>query len=218
MGPKLSVIALYNWDNDLFQSFQIPSGMDQAAMVDLILTECASFNVLYPDPAFFKQRLYQWNARRLPIWTKLYATTQYQYDPISNYDRTETVNETVTHSGTDGVVSSGSAGHTGSVSDTWSGTDTESKTAYNSSTLQTTGQDQNAGSNTTTNNLTDTTSGSSTRTLNLSDSVMRSIRAYGNIGVTTSQQMIEQERQIDIYDVYGIILTDFIESFCVQVY
>lgn len=218
MGPKLSVIALYNWDNTLFQGFQIPSGMDQAAMVDLILTECSNFNVLYPDPTFFKQRLFQWNARRLPIWTKLYITTLFEYDPIANYDRTETTTETVTHTGTDGVISSGSAGHTGTVSDTWSGTDTESKTAYNSSTLATTGQNQNAGTTTSTNNLQDTTSGSSTRTVNLADAVSRSIRAYGNIGVTTTQQMIEQERQIDIYDVYGIILTDFIESFCVQVY
>lgn len=274
MGPTLSVIGLYNYDNTLFDALTIPQGMDKDAVIDNILTECATFDVLYPDPTFFKARLVRWNTRRLPIWQKLYDTTQYDYDPIANYDRTETATETVTHTGTDSTQSTaqtthtgtdstqtsaqtthtgtdsnqsqGSATHTGTVQSVYTNTDTESKTAFNSDTLSTTQQVQTSGNNTDTNNLTDATTGSDTRTLNLtdsdtgsgtrtlnltdsqagtdtrtlnlSDSVSKSTRAKGNIGVTTTQQMIQAEREIDTFSVYDIIVNDFIDAFCVQVY
>lgn len=44
------------------------------------------------------------------------------------------------------------------------------------------------------------------------------IRAYGNIGVTTTQQMITQEREIDVYNIYDTIISDFIGHFCLLVY
>lgn len=42
---------------------------------------------------------------------------------------------------------------------------------------------------------------------------------HGNIGVTTSQQMLEQELAItDKVDVYGFIALDFRRRFCIMVY
>lgn len=244
--PLLNLIALYNYDNNLFDSLEIPAGLDKAACVDLLLTETAGFNMIYPDPNMFKQRLTTWNTRRLPIWGKLWATTQYEYDPIANYDRTETHTETVkhtgtdstqrtdqiTHTGTDGTQSAETATHTGTVSNQNSATDTIKKTGFNSDTLQTTEEDTHTGTSTDTNNLTDAVNGSATRTVNLSDNsqgtetltrnlqdtVERSIRAYGNIGVTTTQQMIDAERETVKFDMYKIICDDFIDAFCVFTY
>lgn len=215
---KLSVIGLYNYDNTLFDGLTIPDGMDKPALIDLILTECSDFNVVYPDPVFFKARLATWNTRRLPIWTKLYATTQFEYDPIYNYDRYEEHSETVTHTGTDATSSSGTASSTASSTASGTSTDTESRTAYNSSTLAVTSQVQGETSATDSNTASTNSTNSGTRTLNLEDTVTRRIRAYGNIGVTTSQQMLESERQVDMYDIYAIIVSDFMESFCIQVY
>lgn len=244
--PLLNLIALYNYDNTLFSSLEIPEGLDKEACVDLLLTETAGFNMIYPDPVMFKQRLTTWNTRRLPIWGKLWVTTQYEYDPIANYDRTETHTETVkhtgtdstqrtdqiTHTGTDGTQSAETATHTGTVSNQNSATDTIKKTGFNSDTLQTTEEDTHAGASTDTNNLTDAVNGSATRTVNLSDNsqgtetltrnlqdtVERSIRAYGNIGVTTTQQMIDAERETVKFDMYKIICDDFIDAFCVFTY
>lgn len=244
--PLLNLIALYNYDNTLFSSLEIPEGLDKDACVDLLLTETAGFNMIYPDPVMFKQRLTTWNTRRLPIWGKLWATTQYEYDPIANYDRTETHTETVkhtgtdstqrtdqiTHTGTDGTQSAETATHTGTVSNQNSATDTIKKTGFNSDALQTTEEDTHAGTSTDTNNLTDAVNGSATRTVNLSDNsqgtetltrnlqdtVERSIRAYGNIGVTTTQQMIDAERETVKFDMYKIICDDFIDAFCVFTY
>lgn len=242
----LNLIALYNYDNSLFDDLEIPAGLDKAACVDLLLTETAGFNMIYPDPNMFKQRLDTWNTRRLPIWGKLWATTQFEYDPIANYDRTETHTESVTHTGTDstqrndqithtgtdGTQSAETATHTGTVQNQNNATDTIQKTGFNSDTLQTTEQDTHNGTSTDTNNLTDSVNGSATRTVNLSDnmtgnqtrtqnlqdSVEREIRAKGNIGVTTTQQMIEAERDTVKFDMYKVICDDFIDAFCVYTY
>lgn len=244
--PLLNLIALYNYDNTLLDGLEIPAGLDKAACVDLLLTETSGFNMMYPDPVFFKARLETWNKRRLPIWRKLWSTTQYEYDPIANYDRTETHTETVTHTGTDstqrtdqmthtgtdGTQTSETATHTGTVSNQNGATDTVKKTGYNSDALQVTEQTEHTGNSTDTNNLTDTGSGSATRTVNLADnstgtetltrnlqdSVERSIRAKGNIGVTTTQQMIEAERESVKFDMYKVICDDFIDAFCVFTY
>lgn len=214
----LNLIALYNYDNTLLDDLEIPSGLDRNACIDLLLTETAEFNMIYPDPTMFKQRLDTWNTRRMPIWLKLWDTTQYEYDPIANYDRTETHTETVTHTGTDSTQRNDQTTHTGTVSNQNSATDTTKKTGYNSDTLQTTEQTESSGNSTDTNNLTDNSQGSSTLTRNLQDSVTRSIRAYGNIGVTTTQQMIEAERESVKFDMYKVICDDFIDAFCVYTY
>ena len=231
--PLLNLIALYNYDNTIFQDLEVPTGIDKDACI-------------YPSPEFFKARLASWNKRRLPIWRKLWGTTQFEYDPIANYDRTEIHTETVTHTGTDstqrtdqmthtgtdGTQTSETATHTGTVANQNSATDTVKRTGYNSDALQTTEQTEHTGNSTDTNNLTDTAAGSATRTVNLADnstgsetltrnlqdSVSRSIRAYGNIGVTTTQQMIEAERESVKFEIYRVICDDFIDAFCVFTY
>ena len=240
--PKLSIVALYNYDNTIFDALNVPVGVDKPALIDLILSECSDFNVVFPDPAFFKARLAAWSIRRLPIWQRLFDTTSYEYDPIANYDRRETITEsidrtgtdstasTITHTGTDATQTSASATHTGTVQTSGAYTDTESKTAFNTSDFADTSKLAHTGTSTDTNNLNDSTSGSGTRTLNLNDSntgtrtlnlndsTEKEIHAVGNIGVTTTQQMITQEREISRFDIYQEILYDYINVFCVQVY
>lgn len=43
-------------------------------------------------------------------------------------------------------------------------------------------------------------------------------RTHGNIGVTTSQQMIEEERRVAQFNMYDYIVQDFKRRFCVMVY
>ena len=46
----------------------------------------------------------------------------------------------------------------------------------------------------------------------------RTGRAYGNIGVTTTQQMIEEERRISEFDIDHIIINEFKKTFCLLIY
>lgn len=43
-------------------------------------------------------------------------------------------------------------------------------------------------------------------------------RTHGNIGVTTSQQMIEAERKVSAFNIYDYIVQSFKARFCIMVY
>lgn len=43
-------------------------------------------------------------------------------------------------------------------------------------------------------------------------------RAYGNIGVTTTQQMIEEERRVVDFDMDHVIIQEFKKTFCLLIY
>lgn len=46
----------------------------------------------------------------------------------------------------------------------------------------------------------------------------RTGREHGNVGVTTSQQMIQSERDLVVFNMYDVIAESFIENFCLMVY
>ena len=48
--------------------------------------------------------------------------------------------------------------------------------------------------------------------------ITRTREEHGNIGVTTTQQMIREEREIADYSLYQIIIDDFKTRFCIMVY
>ena len=102
---NLSPLGLYNWDNTIFDLMQIPEALDKPTLVDNLLAETAELEVLYPNPIIFKNLVGVWSAKQIDIWNRLYATTQYEYNPIENYNRYETGSDSgtgrTTHSGTD---------------------------------------------------------------------------------------------------------------------
>ena len=107
---NLSPMGLYNWDATIFDLMQIPSALNKETLVQNLLAETAELEVLYPNPVVFKNLVGVWSAKQIDIWNRLYATTQYEYNPIENYNRyetgsdsgTDTTTDTTTHGGTDG--------------------------------------------------------------------------------------------------------------------
>lgn len=51
-----------------------------------------------------------------------------------------------------------------------------------------------------------------------STDVKRTARMWGNIGVTTTQQMIEEERRVSELNIYNYIIDSFKRRFCLLVY
>ena len=79
--------------------------------------------------------------------------------------------------------------------------------------------------NTQQHNTTDTTTYGKTDTFQHGEKIEhegsseRSVLAYGNIGVTTSQDMLTQEMEVaKIIQVVPIIIRSFIDRFCLEVY
>ena len=93
MNDFISVVGMYNFSPDLFDNMHLPEALDneedRETLIDNLVSECAELELLYLNPDFLSIMIERWSRKRLPIWEKLYQTTQYDYDPISNYDRTE---------------------------------------------------------------------------------------------------------------------------------
>ena len=104
----------------------------------------------------------------------LYASTLFEYDPISNYDMLEESEDT------DEAETSGSS--------------TESSTSFDSTAQKETGMTESSGESSNTNTHT--------------------LTRKGNIGVTTSQQMIDQERGVLTFDFVQHVADLINENFC----
>lgn len=324
----LSPLGLYRWDDTIFDLMQIPQALDKDTLVQNLLAETAELEVLYPNPVVFKNLVGVWSAKQIDIWNRLYATTQYEYNPIENYNRyetgsdsgtgrtthsgTDTTTETTTHGGTDGRTEAITTGgkDTLNMSRQEGGTeavDTNkreggSETENTTSSIEQGGQDQTVGADTKghwvagfdsqasgqddglvkqtrdqddatttttygktedgtgsksttfgkTNTDTETTTfgktetnkdettygktenvqetktygetinkqgglthGEQVSTLNEGE---HESHAHGNIGVTTTQKLIREQRDIDLFNLYDIIIEDFKMRFCILVY
>ncbi len=191
MQAKLSILGLSRWDSGILDNFSIPDSIDPETLKTLIFAETAELEVLYSDPETFKTILKNWSKTRLPDWRRIEGALNAEYSPIENYDRTETHSDKYTRNLTENSTSTS--------------TDNAKRAAFNADTLVDT--DSSAGS--TTDNA--AYSGGDNREI--------SIRAHGNIGVTTNQQMIEAEISIrHNHNLYNIIIDDFINKFCLGVY
>lgn len=215
MRSTLSLLGLWRWSPDVLDLLQLPSELDREAVINELLLQCAEVEILYPDPDFLKQAVGAWSRIMLPIWQRLYSTTVLEYDPISNYDRHEEWSDS--GSGNMSGSSSGTSGHNSSSTNTDNTTTTNGRTGFNANEGM-----QPAASQTSTNNSsvtgTDSINDSNETETSSTSSSSHSGRMWGNIGVTTSQQMIESERQVASYNVVQVIIRDFQDRFCILVY
>ena len=242
MRATLSILGLYQREPTLFDELELPAGMKKDVLIDNILYEAASLEAYYPDPSFMKFMIGRWSFMNQNVWQKLYDTTVLDYNPIYNYDRTEewTENEkmldgrTATSAETETRnLKTGETSRTDSNGDvTTTGTmKTElNVSGYNEVTFTPSEETIETPDTMTSNNVivdgtrdsTDTGTVSidkkDTESLDRKRDNLRTGRAFGNIGVTTTQQMIQQERETVLFNMYKVITDSFVDRFCLMVY
>lgn len=100
----LSLLGMYNQDETILNStnFVLPEDVDRSTLVPMLLTESAELEILYPAPEYFKVACKAWSTARCPSWEKMFEVLEEEYDPLHNYDRTET--ETGSTTGTDSIT------------------------------------------------------------------------------------------------------------------
>ena len=190
MPTTLSLRGLYKFDPHLFDDIELPGDLDLDTLINEILLSTVDMEVVYPDAAFMKSAIRHWSKKNQTVWTRLYNTTVLEYNPIYNKDGTFTETETRDLKGT-----SKQSGST---------TGTRKVAGFNSNSLQ------NESQETTVPDLTGTATDTGT--------VKRERREFGNIGVTTTQQMIREEREIATYEIYHQIADMFKSEFCLMIY
>ena len=194
----LSLLGLYQYHNHIFDGLRLPEGVDRETLINNMLAETAELEIIYPDPEFLANMIAVWSAKNLPVWEKLENTLHYVYDPISNYDRTEEWADENT-----GTVRNRANSKSGTI-----GTDTKKVAGFNSENL--------VSAEGTTSEVNSTLESGIEAEKN--DNGKRSGHIFGNIGVTTTQQMIEEERRVSEFNIYDYIIDSFKRRFCLLVY
>lgn len=224
-AATMTLIGLYNYDSTIFDNLTVPDALDKDTLVNNILLRSGDFECIYPNPTFLSSAIGVWSNKWQATMEKWAEALNADYDPLQNYDRTETWTDTKTGTQTD--VQSGDQTNvkSGNVKDQSDGGNTnvnevsafDGGTAYTPHDKQTFDTDQ---SNTTTyNNVQDKLTFNNVqnqRTDNLTDG--HTGHVYGNIGVTTSQQMLEAELKIRAWNIYEHITDLFLTEFVLPIY
>lgn len=220
----LSILGLYNLDPTIFDYLTLPTlaeaqkstkaelisepfEPDKETLIAYICMELAELSLVYPSPDSIKEMIRVWSRVHHQEWVDLYATMIMAYNPIWNKDGTRTH----TVEGDLHVMTGGTHTNTGvhQTTENWdevTGFDSTEPQPYTHSKTKTDGDikdNQNTfvyDSQKDHANYTETDS------------------ETGNIGVTTTQQMLKEQREIVQYNLYKHICDEFKEQFCVMVY
>ena len=220
--------------------------VDKDVFVNKLLLDTAELEVLYPDADIFKTAIKYWSAAEVQNWNKLYDTTVLKYNPIWNKDGT--VTETEKHiknnnytDVTDGTIADHSTtiGNQSTESSGNENIDTTNNTneknyvfGFNSESAAQSGEtvtddtgntETNRSENSTTNSSANTDATTTNNTNFKHDEKENIDREYtrteqGNIGITTTQQMINEEREVDKFNLMDYIIDRFKQRFCLLVY
>lgn len=235
---KLTLIGLESYlrydDKSLFDLLTLPEGIDKDTLTGNIFIRSGEFEVMYPDAEFMRDAIGIWSRKWSRTFERWINALSIDYEPLNNYDRTEewTTTEEIedagehseTISGTNSETVSGTTSDSGSVSG--SSTVNDSVSAYNNNTLVPDKQSTSTSSSNTSaqTTLSNTRSGTDSNTRSGTDgntrdrSETRRGHAYGNIGVTTSQQMLQAELDLALWNLYDHISDLFTQEFCIPVY
>lgn len=213
-SDTLSILGLYNYDNTIFDLLTLPEGLDNQTLIKSICAELSDMELLYPNPEVMKDLIGVWSAGCQYEWQKLYETMQIEYNPIDNYDRTET--RTLASQGTGSGTDGGSDRLSTSKSHSAQEQDTGKVMAFNSGTLA--DKNQTTGTSSATDIETATTNYGKTKQESFSKTDTETIRARGNIGLTTTMQMLREQRDVVKFNLYDIITEEFKYRFCILVY
>lgn len=189
---SLSLMGLYQYHSNILDDLVLPVALegDRETIKENLLMDTAELEVIYPDPDFLQAAIGSWSRKQVHVWTEMYETTQYDYNPIWNKDGTYTEKRTG-NSKTDGS-SSGSAEANHSVY------------GFNSSTEAPASKDTTA------------TSQSGSSTVDTEENVEHT--EQGNIGVTSTQQLIREQRDVVLFNIIDFIIEDFKKRFCLLIY
>lgn len=214
MATLLTVAGLLDWDEQVLdglnlcidyrnvatypdEKFKFFSGFENQRAKCKVVYECGMLECVHQNPETFKNAVCQWVSVNSYRWTNLFQTTLYKYDAISNYDRTEEWEETdVEHEAQNGEGSNNG-----------NSTETHNVGAYNNA-MQKAGEDVSEG----------VSSYNATGSKDSNKTRKHRARMFGNIGVTTTQEMIEAERRVVSFDIADIIVKEFRQQFCIAVY
>lgn len=203
----LTLKGIYSYDSTIFDQISLPENVDHTLLVSVILDYCGTNEVRYADTTLLHARIIDFFSMWQWKFEKLAKTLDLEYNPIENYDRYEDSTHGTTHSGKDITENGGKTTvtpNTTTESDYYGFNLTEGSRPVDKSTVS--GSD-----------VTQSESESSLTHGHIEDLKINS-HIHGNIGVTTSQQMIQSEKELADFSIYYTIAMQFEDAITIPVY
>lgn len=147
-------------------------------------------------------------------WNALYKTLSLEYNPIENYSMTETENVQDTHKGT--LVSDSTDTNTNTENTIVNDTANNQLWGFNST--NSVNSDKQVGDTTRNVDGSINSTHKNTDTENKDITSDRTLKRSGNIGVTTSQQMIESERHLWLWNFFESVFSDIDKILVLKIY
>ena len=216
------LLDLLYFDDTIMDNFAVPDGIDRQLALDTIYQRCGLTPLYHPEPAWLKFYVGRWCNKNLKTWEELYKTTIQDYNPIYNYDRTEETTDT--RSGTrkmsEDTSSNTKQSGDSSVTDTSSDTGEHTISADNSDNYEPGYKDVSSRQDSQTSESSNRVDVSGDRAVDetTGETYTHKLRAFGNIGVTTTQEMLEAQRKVVRYNIYDEIANSFKDEFCLYIY
>ena len=233
---KITLIGLYNYDDTIFDTMSLPEveietdengnhiavTVEKNVVIDNMLLRYGEFEVLYPNPDFFKVAVKAVSDSLQPTFKRWIKAWNIEYNPLYNFDRYEKqTDNTQSQSEMNGEIHNTGSNSSDGTDNTDNGnTNTTSVTPYDSDTLHTQSQVVDDGHDNRTIHSAGTDKSDSTNksTGNENTDVKHDGHLYGNIGVTTSQQMLRDELDISRWNIYDEIAKCFARELIIPVY
>lgn len=210
-------------ETDFTSAFYYPDESTRQRFLDYFMLEYGQFTPIYTEPEYLLAHIQAVSASLKYTIDKLYATLSLEYNPIENYDRhenwtdTRTPDLTTEYNGGDTLTMAGGETEAREQHSIERQVSADNTGAYfpSEKTIEdpdTTTQTYNNRSDTRVyNNRTDVQTGT--------DENKHEGRIHGNIGVTTSQQMIQSERDdVAYYNFIDDVARLYGEKLCILIY
>lgn len=230
----MTIVGMYQFKDGLFNNLKLPDGINKEDVINQILLDGSNFEILYSDFKFMQDAIGLWSNTWYRTFEKWQKALSLEYNPIENYDRMEdwtdsSINKTNRNSVENRNLSNSMRSDRDLqivTKNTGSDNNLHNVSPYDSGAYVADSQDivnlnnQSATADTGSMSTNGTDSGTVTNTGNDSsntDSTHKG-RTHGNIGVTTSQQMLEAELKIARFNLVKQISDVFIKEFCIMLY
>lgn len=184
--------------HDIFKGMMLPDGINKETFIDTVMLNCGHFEVVYSDADFMESAVTVWGRKWYRTFEKWYQALQIEYNPLDNYDRHEEYTDERNGSSKGNFSNSGTA----------QTVEENKRSAYDSNIYEPNtkgtieGETADKGSNSTENE----------------ETIKHKAHLYGNIGVTTSQQMLESELSIAEWNLYEHMADLFKLEFTLPIY
>lgn len=227
--PRITLNGWYEYDNNILNGISVPesvnitvttaqgdvtktiAGIDKENLVNLIRYKLGDLYTYIQEPVALQVMVHKWFITRYRDYERVLQSLYSEYNPLDNvfeyerFDKVDNFKDENTRTGKSTQTNTG-------------GSSTENQTsAYDSGTYQ---PDSKQLFNYTGNGIK-----SETEFDQLKDTMQRTSLdqhdvhyRHGNIGVTSSQQMITQELELRKKSLYDEIIKEFEENFIVRVY